>query len=319
MSPSPSSDRLIVGTRGSLLARTQTQWVIDRIKAAYPGLDVDMKIITTRGDRQQTEPLPDIGGKGLFTEEIEAALLDGSIDLAVHSVKDLPTDLKEGLGILAYPIREDARDAWVSADGTALRDLSPGSVVGTGSLRRQAQLLMRCEDLHFVQLRGNVDTRIRKVHRGDCAGAVLAMAGLKRVGLTEHVTHPIEPDVMLSAPGQGALGVEGRSDDQRVASYLQAIHDLDTAAAVGCERAILHELDAGCRAPVAAYARIDDDELVCDVLVSDPKGRQHVRVTHTGVRDRSEDLVQTIMADLRSRGADEIIAACRKEWNPPDA
>ena len=201
MTESTPRRTLVVGTRGSQLARAQTQWVIDRIRDAHSRLEVRTEIITTTGDRQQDRPLPEIGGKGLFTEELERALLDGSIDLAVHSAKDLPTELSAGLGLLAVPVREDARDAWVSADGKPFDDLPPESVVGTTSLRRQAQLLARRPDLEFVGLRGNVDTRIRKIHRGDCAGAVLAMAGLNRAGLAEHVTHPFETEVMLPAPG----------------------------------------------------------------------------------------------------------------------
>jgi len=232
VSRSTLGETLVVGTRGSKLARAQSQWVIDRIRSAYPKLSIEMTIITTTGDRRQDKPLPEIGGKGLFTEELERALLEGAIDLAVHSAKDLPTDLTEGLEVLAYPVREDPRDVWVSADDTAFEDLPTGSVVGTSSLRRQGQLLVQRNDLQFIALRGNVDTRIKKVHRGDCAGAVMAMAGLKRTGLAEHVTHPFELDVCLPAPGQGALAIEGRSSDQRILDYLTEIHDEATAQAV---------------------------------------------------------------------------------------
>lgn len=309
---STDPNKLIVGTRGSLLARTQTQWVIDRLLAAHPGLEISTQIITTKGDQQQTKPLPEIGGKGLFTEELEAALLDGSIDLAVHSTKDLPTELKAGLGIVAYPAREDARDAWVSANGQRFQDIPQGSVVGTTSLRRQAQLLMLRPDITFTGLRGNVDTRIRKVHRGDCVGAVLAMSGLKRASLDSHVTHPFEPAEMLPAPGQGALAIEGRVGDARLAAYLQPIHDPNTAHAVNCERAILARLDAGCRAPVAVYATVANDELHCEALVTSPDGKRHIR--HKARRRVSaiEQLVDEIVSHLKSAGADEIIADCRR-------
>ena len=308
---SNSTENLTVGTRGSLLARTQTQWVIDRIVEANPGLQVTTRIITTSGDRQQNRPLPEIGGKGLFTEELERALLDGDIDLAVHSTKDLPTDLKPGLAVMAYPAREDPRDAWVSGDGTRFEDIPQGSVVGTTSLRRQAQLLVRRPDITFVGLRGNVDTRIRKVQRGDCAGAVLALAGLKRVSLEGHVTHPFEPADMLPAPGQGALAIEGRADDARLAAFLQPIHDAATAAAVNCERAILARLDAGCRAPVGIYATVADDVLDCEALVISPDGKRQVRCKMRGQFGHVEDLVDRIVSDLKSQGADEIIATCR--------
>jgi hydroxymethylbilane synthase len=307
-----TTDKLIVGTRGSLLARTQTQWVVDRMVAANPGLVVETRLISTTGDRQQDRPLPEIGGKGLFTEELERALLDGSIDLAVHSTKDLPTDLKAGLAVLAYPAREDPRDAWVSADGRSFMDIPPGSVVGTTSLRRQAQLLIRRPDITFVGLRGNVDTRIMKVHRGDCAGAVLAMSGLKRASLDHHVTHPFEPAEMLPAPGQGALAIEGRADDERLKAILVPVHDAATAAGVDCERAILARLDAGCRAPVAIYATVDGQVLRCEALVVSPDGGRQVRRTAEGPVGGLNDLVERLVGDLKDAGADAIIADCRR-------
>jgi hydroxymethylbilane synthase len=311
-----SKNTLIVGTRGSLLARTQTQWVIDRIVKANPGLLVTTQVITTSGDRQQDRPLPEIGGKGLFTEELEAALLDGSIDLAVHSTKDLPTQLKPGLAVLGYPAREDPRDAWVSADGKRFEEIAPGSVVGTTSLRRQAQLLTRRPDLTFVGLRGNVDTRIKKVHRGDCAGAVLAMSGLKRVNLEHHVTHPFEPADMLPAPGQGALAVEGRAGDEHVAILVRSIHDAATAAAVECERAILARLDAGCRAPVGIYATVTGEVLACETLVISPDGKHHVRRSVKGTIARPAQIIDAIVRELKDAGADAIIAGCR--WADKD-
>ncbi|HOA73450.1 MAG TPA: hydroxymethylbilane synthase [Phycisphaerae bacterium] len=313
---STTQDKLVVGTRGSLLARTQTQWVIDRLLAAHPGLEVETRVITTQGDRQQDRPLPEIGGKGLFTEELEAALLDGSIDLAVHSTKDLPTELKNGLAILAYPTREDPRDAWISADGTRFEDIPPGSVVGTTSLRRQAQLLMRRPDITFVGLRGNIDTRIRKVQRGDCVGAVLAMSGLKRAALESHVTHPFEPADMLPAPGQGALAVEGRANDSRLAAYLAPLHDHATAAAVNCERRVLSSLDAGCRAPVAVYATVAGELLTCHALVASPDGKRHVKAQSEKPVAQFEEAAMEIVAALEAAGADEIIAECR---NPGSA
>ena len=313
MTDSTSNDTLVVGTRGSLLARTQTQWVIDRVQAAWPDLAVTSRVISTRGDREQSRPLPEIGGKGLFTEELERALLDGSIDLAVHSAKDLPVELPDGLGVLAYPARVDPRDAWVSADGTPFDDLPPDSAVGTTSLRRQSQLLTRRGDLTFVQLRGNVDTRIKKVHRGDCAGAVLAMAGLIRAGLSQHVTHPFDADLLLPSPGQGALALEGRSDDVRVTELLRAVHDDATAVAVDCERAILGALDAGCRAPVAIFARVDDRALTCDARVIEPDGRRCLTARGTGPREDISAVARQVVDALRADGADEIIARCRPD------
>lgn len=304
------NDTLTVGTRGSLLARSQTQWVMDRIAAANPGLELRMEVISTAGDRLKG-PLPEIGGKGLFTEDLERALLDGSIDVAVHSCKDLPTQLGDGLAILAYPPREDPRDAWISADGRHFDEIAPGSVVGTTSLRRQAQLLMRRPDLTFIQLRGNVDTRIRKIHEGQCAAGVLAMAGLIRSSLAQHVTHLFEADVMLPAAGQGALAVEGRIGDTRVQEILRTLHDEPTGIAVECERAVLAGLNAGCRAPVAVLATVSGGNLHCDALVCDPAGKRAIRASSTRLLAESSQVLSDILAQLTAGGAAEIIAACR--------
>lgn len=302
---------LVVGTRGSLLARAQTQWVVDRLIEAHPELAVRVEIISTAGDRDQARPLSEIGTKGLFTEDLERALSTGAIDLAVHSAKDLQSVLAPGLEIVACPEREDPRDAWVSATGESFETLPEGSLVGTSSLRRQAQLLMRRPDLAFVALRGNVDTRIRKVQRGDCRGAVLAMAGLKRAGLAEHVTHPFDTNVCLPAPAQGALAIEGRSDDTRVRGYLAAIHHAPTAVAVECERAILAKLDAGCRAPVAIYARCEETTVRCDAVVADLRGERVARASGETSIDRMPGLVQQVMDSLQQQGAIDIIASCR--------
>jgi len=275
-------------------------------------LHIRTEIITTTGDRDQTSPLPEVGAKGLFTAELEKALLDGAIDLAVHSAKDLPSVLPAGLDILAFPPRQDPRDAWVAKDHVPFDDVPPGSVVGTSSLRRQAQLLMRRRDLKFVTLRGNVDTRIRKVHAGQCAGAVLAMAGLIRSNLVQHVTHPFEPSVCLPAPSQGALALEGRSGDARVLGYLKELHDEATSITVTCERAILARLDAGCRAPVAIFARIEGQLLHVEALVSDPNGRECIRASAMVSLKESQKVVDQVVDELLSGGAERIIAACRE-------
>lgn len=311
MSKSHSDRCLVVGTRGSPLARAQTQWVVDQLRAAHPELDIRTEIISTTGDRLRDRPLPEIGGKGLFTEQLERALLDETIDLAIHSAKDLPTTLSAGLDILAFPTREDPRDAWVSADGTTFDDLPEHCVIGTSSLRRQAQLRIGRPRLSFIALRGNVDTRIKKVRRGDCAGAVLAMAGLRRLHLAHHITHPFDPGVMLPAPGQGALALEGRADDQPVREILLPVHDVATAAAVGCERAVLARLDAGCRAPVAVLAMVEGQTLRCDALVCDPAGLRQARTSLHGLVHDLDKVVERIVSDLLAQGADEIIAACR--------
>ncbi len=312
MSGTRDKNKLVIGTRGSKLARAQTQIVVDDLQVAHPSLEIETAIIKTTGDRRQNQPLPEIGGKGLFTEELEKALLDGSIDLAVHSAKDLPTDLHEGLTLLAYPKREDPRDAWISTDGTPFDQIPPNSIIGTDSLRRRAQLLSIRSDLQFAGLRGNIDTRIKKIHRGDCTGAVLAMAGLKRSGLEKMATHPFDYKTMLPAPAQGALGLEGRVGDKRVIEYLQAIHDEQTAVAVKCERTILHRLEAGCRAPVAALAEVSGEQLSCRALVIAPRGGKKAFAEATGSIKNPESVVQSILEELRAGGADRIIAACRQ-------
>jgi hydroxymethylbilane synthase len=308
---SRTPETLVVGTRGSLLARAQTQWFVDQLRSVHSNLEIETRIITTTGDRDQTRPLPEIGAKGLFTVELEQALLAGEIDVAVHSGKDLQSVLAPGLEILCYPVREDPRDAWVAKGGVAFANVPTGSVVGTSSLRRQAQLRMVRPDLQYAALRGNIDTRIRKVHEGQCVGAVLAMAGLNRAHLSEHVTHGFEPDTCLPAPAQGALAIEGRTDDARVRDLLAAVNHETTALAVRCERAILGELDAGCRAPVAIYARCEGDRLICDALVADPSGAKWVRSHADRPIGAWKVVEKTVIDELKAGGAEAIIAACR--------
>lgn len=303
---------LIIGSRGSQLARAQTQWVIDRIQGANPELQIRLEIITTTGDRQQTQPLPEIGGKGVFTEELERALAEGSIDLAVHSAKDLPTRLAEGLDILAVPVREDPRDAWICPHGKSFAETPAGSVIGTSSLRRQAQLRRHRPDLQFVTLRGNVDTRIRKVHEGQAYATILAMAGLKRVGLTEHVTHAFEPQILLPAPGQGTLALEGRADDQRVRGLLRTIHHSPSSLTLDCERLVVEAIDAGCRAPLGVYAQFIDSQLSCEALLSDPAGTTRISAKASGPHTEIARIAADVAQQLISGGAAAIIAACRK-------
>lgn len=313
MSRFEKTRKFVVGTRGSKLARAQTQWVISKLQEANPGLHVDMEIIRTKGDRLQGKPLPEIGGKGLFTEELERALVEERIDLAVHSAKDLPTDLHDQLALLATPVREDPSDAWISADGQPFSELPEGGIVGTTSLRRQAQLLRRRPDLEFVGLRGNVDTRIGKVKRGDCAGAVLAMAGLTRASLASEATHVFDMDLCLPAPGQGALALEGRADDDDVAAVLSKIHDPKTHACLMCERTILHRLDAGCRAPLAALATIEDDVLHARARVLSPDGKTCMESEARGDAASPEQPAEKMVHELIQQGARELIAACRHE------
>ncbi|HSJ93725.1 MAG TPA: hydroxymethylbilane synthase, partial [Gaiellaceae bacterium] len=257
MTGPPPRAAVVVGTRSSALARAQTGHVVDLLRAAWPGLEYELRAIETRGDRTQAsgEPLPEIGGKGLFTAELEEALGDGRIDLAVHSLKDLPTEDAAGIVVGAVCAREDVRDCLVSRDGLSLAELPPGAVVGTSSLRRAAQLRAARPDLEVRSIRGNVDTRIRKVRSGEFDAALLAAAGLHRLGLDGEASEWLAEDVMLPAPGQGALGVQCRAGDGAVLELLASIDEEGTRAATPAERAFLQALGAGCTAPVAALGQ----------------------------------------------------------------
>jgi hydroxymethylbilane synthase len=245
---------LTVGTRGSALARWQTDWVIDRLRAAWPDLDCTIKLFQTSGDKILDKPLPEIGGKGLFTEELESALKSGEIDLAVHSLKDLPVDNVPGLTLAAIGERADARDVLISRESWTLASLPHGARVGTSSLRRSAQLLAARPDLKLLPLRGNVDTRLRKALSGDYDAIVLAAAGVLRLGLGEHISEYLAFEVMLPAPGQGALAIQCRAADQATRDLLQPLEHAATRASVMAERAFLNGLGGGCSAPIAAFA-----------------------------------------------------------------
>lgn len=309
--PASDSDKLVIGTRGSLLARAQTGWVAEQLTSANPGLAVAIRLIKTTGDRQSVQPLAEVGGKGLFTLELEEALRDSSIDLAVHSAKDLPTELSDGLAILAVPVREDARDALVSRTGKRLDTLREGAVIGTSSPRRRAQLRLYRSDLQFTVLRGNVDTRLAKVRRGDCDATVLAMAGLNRAGLADAITEALEFDVMVPAAGQGALALEGRAGDERVGGYLASLHDTDTAIALYCERRLIERLAAGCLAPIGAHARREGEKLYVDVIVATPDGKQSLRACDSAPLEQWADLADGLANRLLEQGAAEIIAVSR--------
>ena len=305
---------IVVGTRGSPLAIAQTRHVCDRLIAAHPALAEDgalcTTVITTSGDRFVDRPLADIGGKGLFTKEIEEALLDGRIDLAVHSMKDVPTWLPEGLEIAAIPEREDPRDVLIGREGqgvAGLADLPSGARVGTGSLRRQAQLLANRPDIAIVPMRGNVGTRMRKVADGEADATLLALAGLKRLGEDIAGVAVLAPEDMLPAVGQGALGIECRTSDDSVKEMLLPIVDPATTAAVRCERALLEVLDGSCRMPIAGLAVAGDaGELHLDALIAQPDGSVCHRMERTGA-----------MADALAIGCDAgaaLRAAGGPDW-----
>ena len=260
--PSPASP-FRIGTRGSPLALAQVHETRDRLGAAFglPQGAFEIVVIKVTGDAVQDRPLKEIGGKGLFTREIEDALLDGSIDIAVHSMKDMPVEHPEGLILDTYLPREDVRDAFVSLGGGALGDLAQGAVVGTSSLRRKAQLLARRPDLQIVEFRGNVQTRLRKLSEGVAEATFLAMAGLNRLGMAEVPRQAIAPEDILPAVAQGAIGIERRLSDSRAASMLEAIHHGPTGQRLAAERAFLAALDGSCQTPIAGLAELDGGSL----------------------------------------------------------
>ena len=266
-----ASRPLRIGTRGSPMALYQAELVGDRLRAVHPGLAEDGAIelvpIHTTGDRVQNRLLAEIGGKGLFTKEIEEALLDRRIDLAVHSLKDMETVLPVGLAIRCVLARDDPRDAVVARGGVALADLSQGARIGTASLRRRAQLLRQRPDLAIVPIRGNVNTRLGKLETGEVDAMVLALAGLQRIGKADLVSEILSPEAMLPAVAQGALAVECRAADAELPLLLAPLHDPATAACVGAERAMLAALDGSCRTPIAGLATIDADRLTLEALL----------------------------------------------------
>jgi len=300
---------ITIGTRGSALALWQANWVKSELERRYPGIEVGMEIIKTKGDKILDVPLAQVGGKGLFVKEIEDTLLEGRIDLAVHSMKDVPTELPEGLQVALIPPREDPRDAFFSNNGRKLAELGRGAVVGTSSLRRKAQLLNAFPDLEIRDLRGNVDTRLKKLDRGEYDAIILAAAGVKRLGWAERITEILEPEISLPAIAQGALGIETRIDDDFNNRRLAFFHDEKTALAVRAERALLKTLEGGCQVPIAAFATVADDNLVTLTgLVAALDGRQIIKEKMSGTEP--EPLGESLARTLLERGAEQLLAEC---------
>jgi hydroxymethylbilane synthase len=299
---------LRVASRRSALAMTQTRWVVTQLESRYPGLRVDIVPVVTKGDRILDVSLSKVGGKGLFVSEIEACLLSGDADFAVHSLKDVPAELAEGLALTAIPEREDPRDALITKTGCSLDALPDGAVIGTSSLRRVAQLQAYRPDLRFVPIRGNIDTRLRKLEEEELDAIVLAAAGLHRMGWTDKITEYLPPHVCLPAVGQGILGIESRSADQRVNDILSSLHNGATAAVAQAERTLLQALNGGCQVPIAGYAERDDSGQVwLRGLVASPDGRTVLRAE---VRDQAPDRAGLEVAErLRAQGADQLLEA----------
>lgn len=298
--------KIRLGTRGSQLALWQANHIKEKLEETY-GLEVEIIKIKTQGDKILDVALAKVGGKGLFVKELEEALLAKKIDFAVHSMKDVPVLLPEGLHITAITKREDPRDVFISKNFNSLNELPLGSKVGTSSLRRQCQLLaLRC-DLKVEVLRGNVETRIRKMLDGQYDAVILAYAGVKRLGLTEYVKEVISDELSLPAIGQGALGIECRIDDKEMNEILQFLNDDDTSLCVRAERAFLRVLEGGCQVPIGAYAKINDNKLIIKGLVGSLDGKRVIKDTISGYKHDSEALGETLAKIILEKGGKNIL------------
>jgi hydroxymethylbilane synthase len=282
--------------------------VANRIKKHFPGLEVEIIIVRTTGDIMQDVALVQIGGKGVFVKEIEEALLAGTIDMAVHSMKDVPVEIPAGLSIAITPEREDPRDVLISKDNRKIEELPQGARLGTGSLRRGFQLQNLLPDIKIVPLRGNLDTRIRKIDTENLAGVIVAASGLKRMGWSERISQYLPVELMLPAVGQGALGLELRADDGETANIVSFLHHETTWLEVGAERAFLRKLGGGCRLPIAAYAMRRGEQLLLRGLVGGMDGRVMIRDEVTGPVETGKTLGETLAEKILSRGGGKLLA-----------
>lgn len=318
------ADRIRVGTRGSLLARAQTWWVVGRLQERFPGQAFEEVIIRTQGDKVRDRALSRIGGKGLFVKELEEALQRGEIDFAVHSLKDLPTSLPEGLTLAAVPEREEAADALVlplhaaPAQGgdRPLPWLAEGARVGTSSLRRQAQLRHLRPDLRLEDIRGNLDTRLRKLDEGQYDALVLAAAGLRRMGWEARIHCLLPPEVCLPAAGQGALALECRAEDEEIVALLRTLHHEPTALAVRAERALLEALQGGCQVPLGAWAEVQGDQILLHGMIATVDGHRKLLRCLAGPVGDPEGLGQRVAQELLQAGGAEILASLRPKPAP---
>lgn len=312
------STPLRIASRGSELALWQARAVAEALRAVVPEREVEIRIIRTTGDRIQDVPLARIGDRGLFTKEIDAALLSGEADLAVHSLKDVPTRLPEGLRIAAISRREDPRDVLLCRSGVAsrLQDLPADARVGTSSLRRRAQLRALRPDMEVVDLRGNLNTRLAKLDAGEYDVIVLAAAGVIRLGWGERVSEYLEPDRWLPAVGQGALAVVARLEDRQMHMQLLALHDTDTAVCTAAERSLLHALEGGCQVPIGALAHVEQDRVVLDGLIADLDGSVVLRERETGSTEDPQRVGERLAERLLRLGGDSILAEIRRAAGP---
>lgn len=311
-------EELRIGTRGSPLALFQANWVKEKLLQVHPRLHVGLIKIKTTGDKIQDAPLSKIGGKGLFVKEIEDSLIRKKIDLAVHSVKDVPTELPEGLHLFAITKREDPRDVLISREGRPLKDLPPGARIGTSSLRRQVQLLHFRKDLHLIPLRGNLDTRLKKLEAMNLDAIMLAYAGVKRLGFEKQITEVISPEISLPAIGQGALGIETRRGDEETGEKIRFLNDPESSLAITGERAFLRKLGGGCQVPVAAFGRMEKSIFRIDGMVGSLDGRRLIRYRVEGPPDKAEGLGIQLAQILLDKGAEEILREVYKRSGPPE-
>lgn len=299
---------LIIGTRQSLLALWQSNHIASLLRKQYPDCQVTLKKIVTKGDRILDVPLAQIGGKGLFTKEIETELLDGTVDLAVHSLKDMPTVLPEGLCLTATTTRANVGDAFVSNKYASFSELPQGAVLGTSSLRRKAQLLAVRPDLKIVDLRGNVDTRLRKLDEGQMDAIILAAAGLERLGHADRIREIIPTTVCLPAVGQGALAIECRSDNKEVREMLAFLNDLSTKQATDAERAFLGLIEGGCQVPIGVHAEVENDNVKIEAVIASLDGSKVLRNNITGPAVNAADLGRKLGQQMLTEGGEQILA-----------
>jgi hydroxymethylbilane synthase len=302
---------LVIASRESRLAMWQAEHVRARLAELYPQCSIEILGMTTQGDRILDRALSKVGGKGLFVKELEVAMADGRADLAVHSLKDVPMELPEGFALAAVLEREDPRDAFVSNDYASLDDLPDGAVVGTSSLRRQALIAARFPKLVIRPLRGNLDTRLGKLDRGEYAAIILAAAGLKRLGLPQRIRSFIEPEQSLPAPGQGAMAIEVRTDRQDLIDLLAPLNHIETAQSVSAERMVSRVFGGSCQIPLAAHATVSGLALRLRAMVATPDGSRIATAELTGDVGAPEELGKQVAENMRQQGAEAILAACR--------
>jgi len=298
-----------IATRKSPLALWQAEHVAERLEQAFPDLKTELVKMVTKGDKILDAPLAKIGGKGLFVKELEVGMLENKADIAVHSMKDVPVEFPEGLHLAAILNREDPTDAFVSNDYGSLKELPKNAKIGTSSLRRQCQIKEKFPDAEILSLRGNVNTRLAKLDAGEYDAIILASAGLKRLGMGDRITECLEPNISLPAIGQGAIGIECRTDDKETHDFLRVLHDSETTIRVTAERAMNARLNGGCQVPIAGFAELQGDQIMMRGLVGAPDGSVLYRSEKQGGFDQAEQVGQAVADDLLAQGADKILQA----------